>query len=271
MRVRMRRRSSHACAAGADLPTGLPAHRVTPATQARKQVLELCQFDLGLALAALGVLTEDVEDDRRTVDHLDLHDILEGAPLAGRELGVGDHGVGADRCDDVAQLLRLAAADVCRGVRVRPALQHRVEDDRTRGLRESGELAKRILGILLLTLGVDADQHHVLETQLPVLDLGDVLELGREPRDAPECRALFAIPLLAVGIGARSGGGLVLQCLGIAEYAYPGACVGTREHAIHRVHRHLVGALGGRRIGHVFLSGATALSEPQASRSVGEF
>src|SRR5690606_12831066 len=42
-----------------DLTTGLAAHRLTPTAKTRQQVLELSQFDLGLALAALRVLTED--------------------------------------------------------------------------------------------------------------------------------------------------------------------------------------------------------------------
>ena len=88
---------AHARTAGADLATGLAAHRLTPAAQAREQVLELRELDLRLALAALGVLAEDVEDHRGAVDDLHLDDVLERAPLAGRELGVGDHGVGAER------------------------------------------------------------------------------------------------------------------------------------------------------------------------------
>jgi hypothetical protein len=50
------------------------------------------------------VLGEDVEDQGRAVDDLDLDDVLEGAALARRELGVGDDGVGALGDDDVAQL-----------------------------------------------------------------------------------------------------------------------------------------------------------------------
>ena len=58
-------------------------------------------------------------------------------------------------------------------------------------------------------LRVDADQHDVLEPQLPVLDLGDVFELGREPGDAAQGRALFAVELLAVGV--RRAPSLVVQ------------------------------------------------------------
>ena len=63
--------------------TGLPGHRLTPTTQAREEVLELGELDLGLAFPTLRVLGEDVEDQRGPVDDLDLDDVLEGAALAG--------------------------------------------------------------------------------------------------------------------------------------------------------------------------------------------
>src|SRR5207244_1596211 len=57
-------------AAGPAAPSataGLPGQRLTPTAQARQEVLQLGQLDLGLALLALGVLGEDVEDQGGTV------------------------------------------------------------------------------------------------------------------------------------------------------------------------------------------------------------
>lgn len=130
---------AHSGAAGAHLATGLAAHRIAPAAQTRQQVFELGQLDLGLALAALRVLAEDVEDHRGPVDDLDLDDVLECATLARCELGVGDDGVGSDGGDDVLEFLGLASAEVGRGIGVRTTLQHTVEHDRTSGLRQRGE------------------------------------------------------------------------------------------------------------------------------------
>ncbi|MDQ0745739.1 hypothetical protein QFZ62_003047 [Clavibacter sp. B3I6] len=169
---------SHAGTRAADLASGLARHRVAPSAEARQEVLQLCELDLGLALAALGVLAEDVEDHGRAVDDLDLHHVLEGAPLAGRELGVGDDGVRADRRHEGTQLLRLAAAEVGAGVRGGTALEEAVEHHGARRLGQGRELAHAVLGVVDRPLRVDADEDDVLEAQLPVLDLGDVLELG---------------------------------------------------------------------------------------------
>src|SRR5690606_28209402 len=46
---------AHALAGAADLATGLPRHRLTPATQARQEVLQLGELDLRLALLRLRV------------------------------------------------------------------------------------------------------------------------------------------------------------------------------------------------------------------------
>src|SRR5690606_9784636 len=206
----------HAGAARADLTARLAAHRVAPAAQARQQVLELRELDLRLALAGLRVLREDVEDHGRAVDDLDLDDVLERAPLAGRELGVCDDGVGALRDDDLAELFRLAAPDVRRGAGVRAALQHAVEHDGTRRLGKRRELAQGVLGVLETARGVDAHEDDVLHAHLAVLDLGDVFELGRQAGHAPQRVAILEIPLLI----ARVGRGLVgLQRLRGADAA----------------------------------------------------
>ncbi len=81
---------------------------------------------------------------------------------------------------------------------MRAALQKAVEHHRAGRLGEGGQLAQGVLRILHLALGVDADEHDLLEAQLPVLDLGDVLELGGQAGDTAERLALLALELLAV-------------------------------------------------------------------------
>ena len=96
----------------------------------------------------------------------------------------------------------LARADVGGGVGLVAALADRLEHLRAGGLGQRGELGERAVGVGLGALGPDTDQHDALEAQLPVLDLGDVGELGGEPGDAAERAAL----LEGVGPGASSSG-----------------------------------------------------------------
>ena len=67
--------------AAAGPAAGLPGQVATPAAEPLLQVLQLGQLDLGLALGALGVLGEDVQDQRGPVDHLDLDLVLQVAQL----------------------------------------------------------------------------------------------------------------------------------------------------------------------------------------------
>ena len=74
----------------------LTARRPRPA-QPGQPVAELGQLDLGLALEAVGVLGEDVEDHRGAVDGGAAEQLLQVALLGRRELVVEHDGVGVDR------------------------------------------------------------------------------------------------------------------------------------------------------------------------------
>ena len=104
--------------------------------------------------------------------------------LRGAQLAVADHGVGAGGHHDLAQLLRLARADVGRRVGLVAALDQSFEHLRARGFGERGELGQAGFGVGGAAFGPHADQHDALQPQLPVLDLGDVGEFGRQPGHA---------------------------------------------------------------------------------------
>ena len=162
--------------------------------------MHLGERDLRLALPAARVLGEDVEDQPGAVDDLDLDDVLELAQLTRAELTVADHGVGAVLDDHIAQLARLTGADVGRRVGLVAALHEPVDDDRARGLGQPRELLEAALGVVQRALGPDADQHHALEADLTVFDLGDVLELGREPGDTTQRSTIGEIELTGRGV-----------------------------------------------------------------------
>ena len=193
-------------AAGAAAPagtTGLPGQRLTPTAQPRQQVFQLGQLDLRLALLALGVLGEDVEDQRGPVDDLDLGALLQVAQLGRGQLTVADHRVGAGGEHHRAEVVDLAAADV--GGRVGPAapLDQPFEHLRTGGLGQRGQLGEGVLRVGDRALGPDADEDHPLQPQLAVFDLGDVGELGGEARDPSQRLPLRELQLAGGGRRAR--------------------------------------------------------------------
>ena len=102
-------------------------------------------------------------------------------------------GVGAAGGDEVADLVGLARAHVGGGVRPVAALADGLEHLGPGGLGQRGELGQRPVGVGLCSLGPHADQHDALEAQLPVLDLGDVGELGGQPRDPAQRTARLEV------------------------------------------------------------------------------
>lgn len=144
------------------------------------------------------MLGEDVEDQGGPVDHLDLDDVFQVDQLAGAELTVADDGVGPGFENDVTQLQRLARTDVGGRVGLVTPLEHGVEHLGTGCLGQCRELREGDLRVVDGPRCPDTDEHHTLQAQLPVLDLGDVLELGGETGDTAQGRTLGTVELLAV-------------------------------------------------------------------------
>jgi hypothetical protein len=133
------------------------------AGEARQQVLRLRQLDLETPLPRLRPPREDVEDERRAVEYLDLKRIFQSALLRGAELVVEDDegivDVGALRLD----LRQLALADVVGGMRSLQLLDGAADDPRPRRLRQQrqlieGALAAERAPVRRRALQLDRDQ-----------------------------------------------------------------------------------------------------------------
>ena len=144
------------------------------------------------------MLGEDVQDQDRTVDDLDLELVLEISQLGAGQFTVADHRVGSGGLHHLAHLGDLAASDVGGGVRVLAALDQSVQDLRASGLGEQLQLGHGILCVLLGTRCPDTDQHHALQPELAVLDLGDVLQIGADTRHATQRQPGGKVELVAV-------------------------------------------------------------------------
>ncbi len=152
--------------AAVDAP-GAEALEVGPQpAHAREVVFELRQLDLKLALGRASVVGEDVEDDRRAVDHRHAELLLEVALLARQQLVVDGDQVGVGLLRGLPQLGQLAAAEVA--VRIGPvaALDHLRRDRDSGGPKQLAELRQVGFG------GRDADGQRALASTPsgPVLD-----------------------------------------------------------------------------------------------------
>ena len=192
---------AHATGCAPRATARLARQRLAPAPKAREEVLHLRERHLRATGLAARVLGEDVKDEPRAVDDLHLDDILEMPQLAGTELTVADHRVRARGDHEVAQFASLAGADVRRGIGAVATLDDPFEHEGARSLRQGRKLAQAALRLLRRAVRPHPDEHDLLQANLAVLDLGDVLELGRQADDATQ-----GLPVLEIEF---ADGGLV--------------------------------------------------------------
>ena len=190
---------THPTAGTARAAAGLPRHRLAPAAQSGQHVLHLGQRHLRLAFAAGRVLGEDVEDQRGPVDDLDLDDLLQRGELGRAEFTVADDGVRARGGDDVAQFGGFTGADI--GGRVGPVatLDHAFEHLGACSLGQRRQLGEAGVGVGGAAVGPHADEHDAFQTQLAVLDLGDVGQLRRQAGHPAQCGAVVERQLTGAG------------------------------------------------------------------------
>ena len=175
----MRRSDSSWVSPGPRVPTPPPEPlEVLPhAPHALQRVLELGQLDLELALGGVRVLGEDVQDDRRAVDHPHLQRILERALLARRKLVVRDDHLCIDRRQQLAQLVELARPEVGARIGAAAVLDERCDRPHSRGPQELAHLPQLVRAVgarqqgrhhhpalgILVTRGVDCHEEQYNE------------------------------------------------------------------------------------------------------------
>ena len=121
-------------------PRGEPRHHRVLLDQARQRVAQLGELDLELAVAAGRVLREDVEDQHRAIDDLELGGLADRAGLTGREIGIEDHELGAELHRAQQDLVELAAADQVLRIGLGPVLDQDVEHLDARGAAQLAQL-----------------------------------------------------------------------------------------------------------------------------------
>ena len=142
IRSRARRRLISSLVSPGPRPPMPPVRRdiIVFFSSSRGSVLELRQLDLQLAVAALRVLREDVEDQHRAIDDLQVGGVGDRARLAGRQIGIEDQHLRVELHRAHQDLLELAAADEELGIRLGPALVDHVEHAHAGGAAELAQL-----------------------------------------------------------------------------------------------------------------------------------
>ena len=166
--------------------TGEAGEGVVLLAEAREHVLELGELDLELAVAGLGALREDVEDELRAVDDLEVGDRRDGRHLRGREVAVEDEHVGVALEGAEHHLVELALAEHEARVDLIAHLGDLVDDDHTRGAGELAEFTQGVFDEVGLALVGDVNEHRaavVLHGLARAGDAGELLLDGANHRE----------------------------------------------------------------------------------------
>ena len=140
------------------------------------------------------MLGEDVEDQLRAVEDLEVGGGGDVAQLARRQLAIEDEDVGAEVHGADDQLLELAPADAGAAVEARAALQSAVDHDEASGVGQALELGQAAGGATGIVQG-DAHQDGALGA-LDMLEGRAAGELGLEIGDE-------GVPVVAPGVDRR--------------------------------------------------------------------
>src|SRR6185312_6809714 len=93
------------------------ARQVAPKpSQAREQMLELREFNLQLAFARASALRENIENQRRAIEHLGIENLFQVAALRGGKFVVENYRVHVEALALRGEFIRFAFADEGRGV-----------------------------------------------------------------------------------------------------------------------------------------------------------
>ena len=127
---------------------GEAGERVVLLTETRHVVLQLRELHLELAVVALGALREDVENELRAIDDLEVALLRDRGGLRGRELAIEDEHVGVElhRAND--HVVELALTEHELRIDAIAELDDGIRDLDAGSPRELAELGDALLGVI---------------------------------------------------------------------------------------------------------------------------
>jgi hypothetical protein len=146
----------------ADATDALPGEVGPHAGEARQAVLELSQLDLQPPFVCGGAASEDIENERRAVDHLDIERAFQVALLRRGEVVVDHDDVVPGFFPAHSDLFQFPFTDVGAGQRMSELLRSRTDDLDIDGLGQASQLFQRIGSRPGLSRALDSDEESML-------------------------------------------------------------------------------------------------------------
>ena len=142
--------------------TGLLGQRLASPLEAGGQVAQLGQLHLRLALLAVGVLSEDVQDHRSSVDGGAAQQLLQVELLRRAELIVEDHRVAVGCLGHATDLVGLALAHIGGRIGRVAALREATDHVGTRRVHQQLQLVEGVIDVVIGPIGDDGHQQDAL-------------------------------------------------------------------------------------------------------------
>ena len=137
------------------------------------------------------MLSEDVQNQRGSVNNLDLDNIFQAAPLGGGKITINNDCVCAIRSNKLSQFTSFTRPQISCGIRMRTFLDDTVEDLRTGCFSKRCQLTQRVLCFFFSSRGTQPYKHDLFKTDLAVLDFRNFFKVVREALDtAGSCTCL---------------------------------------------------------------------------------
>ena len=138
--------TNHATGGSTAAGTGL-AFQVRPlAAQARQQVLVLSQFHLNAALVGASVLSENIQNQRRAIQHRTVEFFFEVIRLAGRQLIIKNNQIRLELIAQLGHFAHLAGANEKLGIGVGHLLIYAAADIQAGRIGQHRQFLQRVFG-----------------------------------------------------------------------------------------------------------------------------
>ena len=140
--------------------------------------MHLGKLYLGFTLTALGMLAKDVQDDCGAVNDFHLHLVFQRTALGGGKFCICHDGVCTKCSNEISKFLSLSSTEVGCRIWHGTHLHDTVKNLSTCRFAQRCQFTHRVLAVFYLPLGINPNEDNVFESNLAVLNLGNIFQLS---------------------------------------------------------------------------------------------